>query len=248
MVQQEIWNRFVLQLVVEQLVDGAGSYERRRLQCLQAKHAMWRKKLTDAGESVLERLRVDKLGDLGRGQSAVEAEEVRGETSNVRSSHGRSRDTLGLPIVPSRNDVQTRSPDINGGTKVGERGLDILDSRSGDGNRLLNTSGRVVACVLVVVPCGYDDSNAAIVKLETESLVSGVDPRSIHSAHTATTAASVALEAPPPKLIEATVGLPVLLASWATQLMPAILQSNVHQSPLVTKKEETYTSELLPEP
>jgi len=60
---------------------------------------------------------------------------------------------------------------------------------------------------------------------------------SIHSAHTATTAASVALEAPPPKLIEATEGLPVFFASVTTQLMPAILRlSDMYQPPSVTRR------------
>ena len=130
--------------------------------------------LTDTSENVLKRLFIDKLGDLGRGQRAVDAEEVRGKTSDVRSSHGSSRDHVGLPIVPSGNDVQARSPDINGCTEIGERGLCILDSRSADGDRLLNASGRVVAGVLVIVSGGYDDCDTAIVKLKMESLVSSV--------------------------------------------------------------------------
>ena len=132
------------------------------------------KKLTDTSENVLKRLRVDKLGDLGRVQRTVGAEEVRGETSNVRSSHGSSRDHVGLPIVPSGNDVQTRSPDIDDGTEIGERGLCILDSRSANGDSLLNTSGRVFARVIVIVSGGDSDGNATVVKLKTESLVSSV--------------------------------------------------------------------------
>ena len=141
---------------------------------------MWRKKLTDTSENVLKRLRVDKLGDLGRVQRTVGAEEVRGETSNVRSSHGSSRDHVGLPIVPSGNDVQTRSPDIDDGTEIGERGLCILDSRSANGDSLLNASGRGAVRVLIVVPGGYDDGDTAIEKLKPESLVSGVPPHSVH--------------------------------------------------------------------
>ena len=163
-----------LQLVVEQLVGSAGSYGRRKLQRLQAKRATRRrKKLTDATENVLERLSIDKLGDLGWGQRAVETEEVCGETSNVRGSHGSSRNHLGLPVVPGGDDVQAGSPDINGGTKIGEVGLDIQDSGSGDSNRLPNASGRVFARVIVTAPGGYDDGNTTVIKLRTESLVSG---------------------------------------------------------------------------
>jgi len=111
------------------------------------------------------------------------AEEVCGETSNVRGSHGCSRDHFGLPIVPGGNDVQAGSPDINGGTEIGEVGLHIGDSSSGDGNRLLNASGRVFARVIVIVSGGYDDGNTAVVKLEMESLVSGVAV-TFHPLHT----------------------------------------------------------------
>jgi len=127
--------------------------------------------LTDTTEHVLERLFIDNLGDLGWSQSAVEAEEVCGETSDERSGHGRSRDHFGLPIVPGGNDVQARSPDVNWGTITGEVGLHILDSGSGDGNRLLNAGGRVIARV-TATPGGHDDGNTAVVKLGVESLVS----------------------------------------------------------------------------
>ena len=122
--------------------------------------------LTDTSENVLKRLFIDKLGDLGRGQRGVDAEEVRGKTSDVRSSHGSSRDHVGLPIVPSGNDVQTRSPDIDGSTEIGEVGLDVGNGRSSDGNSLQNASGRVFARVIVIVSGGYDDGDAAVIKLE----------------------------------------------------------------------------------
>ena len=213
----------ILQSVVEQLVDGAGSYGRWRFQYLQDEHATWRKKLTNTTKNVLKRLITDNLSDLCWGQSAVDAEEVCGETSNVRGSHRGSRDHIGPPIVPSGNDVQTRSPDIDGSTEIGEVGLDIGNGRSSDGKSLQNASGRVFARVIVIVSGSDSDGNTAVVKLKTESLVSGVPSLAIHSAHTATTALSRASEGPPPKLIEATEGIPVLLASWETQLTPAIL-------------------------
>jgi len=63
------------------------------------------KQLTDTTKNVLERLIIDDFSDLGWSQRAVDAEEVCGETSNVSTGHGGSRECLGLPIVPSRSDV-----------------------------------------------------------------------------------------------------------------------------------------------
>jgi len=73
--------------------------------------------------------------------------------------------------------VEAGGPDINGGTKVGERSLCVVDCGSGDGDRLLGAGRREVARVPVVVPCGYDDGNTVVVKLKIESLVSGVAVR-----------------------------------------------------------------------
>ena len=181
------------------------------------------KKLTDVAKNVLKRLFVDNCGDLGWGQRAVETKEVCGETSNVRSSHGSSRDHVGPPIIPSGNDVQAGSEDVNGGTKIGEVSPFIIDIRSGDSDCLLNAGRRVVARVVVIVSSGHGDRDTMFVKLRMESLVSDVTVNSVHLEHTVTTALSRASEGPPPKLIEATEGLPVLLASSATQSTPAIL-------------------------
>ena len=108
------------------------------------------------------------------GQSAVDAKEVCGKTSNVRGSHGGSRDHIGPPIVPSGNDVQAGSPDIDGSTVIGECGLYVGDGRSGDSKCLLNASRRVFARVIVIVSGGYSNSNTTVVELKTESRVSGV--------------------------------------------------------------------------
>jgi len=193
------------------------------------------KQLTDTTKNVLERLIIDDFSDLGWGQSGVDAEEVCGETSDMRSGKGSSREHFGLPINPSGYYIRAGSVDINVGTVTGEGGRCILECGSGDGNRLLNASGRVVACV-TIASCGYDDGDTAFVKLKMKSSSVVLSPASIHSAHTATTAASNALETPPPKLIEATEGLPVFFASVATQLMPAMLWlGDMYQPPSVTR-------------
>jgi len=130
-------------------------------------------KLTDTTENILKRSFVNNLGDLSWGQRAVDTEEVCDETSNVRSSHGCSRNGFGPPIIPSGSDVQAGSEDIDGGTIIGELGPCILDSRSGDGNRFPNTSGGGIFCVPIIVSSGYNDGNTAVGKLKTESFVSG---------------------------------------------------------------------------
>ena len=131
-------------------------------------------KLTDTTENTVERFLIDYRGDFGWGQSAVEAKEVCGETSNVRSSHGSSAVIECLPAGPGGNDVLAGSPNINDGTIIGEVGLRVIDIRSGDGDRLLNASRRVLACVLIIVSGGYDDGDTTVIKLKMESNVSGI--------------------------------------------------------------------------
>jgi len=162
-----VYNPLLSSLLAVPEATGGGDFSIRRSNTQRGT-----KRLTDTTENVLKRQFIDGRGNLCRGQGAVEAKEVRGETSNVRSGHGSSRDHVGLPVVPGGDDVQAGGPDVNGGTKVGERGLCVLDSSSADGNRLLNTSGRVVARVTVIVSGSYDDGNTAVVKLKMKSLVS----------------------------------------------------------------------------
>jgi len=81
---------------------------------------------------------------------------------------------LGFPINPSRDYVLPSSPDINAFAIIGEVGLCILESRTGNGDRLLSTGRRVVDRVLVFVSGRRNDGDAAGAKLKAESLVSGV--------------------------------------------------------------------------
>jgi len=127
-----------LQRVVEQLVDGTGSYGQWWLQRPEIKHG---KGLTDTGESIITCFVIDNRGDFGWGQRAIEAEEVCGKTSNMRGSRGSSAGGFSLPVIPGGGDVQPGSPDVDGGTIIGEVGLCVIDSRSGDGDRLLNAGG-----------------------------------------------------------------------------------------------------------
>ena len=132
------------------------------------------KELTDTGESFSKCLVIDHLGDFGWGQGTVDAEEVCGESSNVRSSRGCSAGDFSLPIIPGGSDVQAGSPDLDRGTIIGEVGLCVIESRSGDSDRFLSAGRRVFFRVLVLASSGYDDGYTAFVKLKMESVVSGV--------------------------------------------------------------------------
>jgi len=132
------------------------------------------KKLTDIAEHAIKCFLLDYCGNFGRGQSAVEAEEVCGETGNVRSSHGSSVDGVSLPVFPGGRDVHACSPDIDNGAKIGEVGLRVIDVRSADGDNLFDAGRRGVARVLIIVSGGYDDGDTTVVKLKMESNVSGV--------------------------------------------------------------------------
>jgi len=129
-------------------------------------------KLTDTAENTIERFLIDYRGDSGRGQGTVAAEEVCGETGNMRSSHGSPMLLYSPPTSAGRNDVHAGSPDINDGTIIGEPGLRVIEIRSGDGDRFL-AARRGVNRVSVVIPGGYDDGDITVVKLKMESNVRG---------------------------------------------------------------------------
>jgi len=130
------------------------------------------KQLTDTAENTVERFFIDNRGDFDWGQRAVEAEEVCGETGNVRSSHGSPLLLFSPPTSAGGNDVHAGSPDVDGGTIVGFTPLCIIERRSGDGDHLLNAGRRVVARVLVIVSGRHDDGDTAVVKLKMKSPVS----------------------------------------------------------------------------
>ena len=130
------------------------------------------KQLTDTAENTIECFFIDNRGDFGWGQRAVEAEQVCGETGNMRSGHGSPLHLFSPPTSAGGNDVQAGSPDINGGTIIGFIELFIIERRSGDGDHLLNAGRRVAARILVIVSGRYDDSDTTVVKLKMKSPVS----------------------------------------------------------------------------
>jgi len=130
------------------------------------------KRLTDTAQNTITRFLVDHRGELGWGQRGIEAEEVCGETGNVRSSRGCSVGGVGPPIFPGGSDVHAGSPDIDGGTVVGEAGLLVINIRSGNGDRLFSAGRREVARVPVKVSGGCEDGDTKVVELKIESHVS----------------------------------------------------------------------------
>ena len=154
------------------LATGSADFSIRR-----SKRQRGAKELTDTGDSIRKCLVTNHLGDFGWGQGTVDAEEVSGESSNMRSSHGSSLAEFSLPVIPGGKNVNAGGPDIDGGTIIGEVGLCVIESGSGDGDRFLNTSRRVPARILGVVPRAYDDGNTVVIKLKMEAHVSGVARR-----------------------------------------------------------------------
>ena len=123
------------------LLDGVVSYSNADFSVRRSNTQHGTEKLTHTAENTIECFRIDYCGDFGRGQSAVEAEEVCGETGNVRSSHGSS--VYGAPVNIWAPRVNVTSTWDNGKTNtiIGEPGLRVIDIRSGDGDHSL-TAGR----------------------------------------------------------------------------------------------------------
>jgi len=85
----------------------------------------------------------------------------------VKSSHGSSVG-VSLLVVPGGSDVHAGSPDINGGTIIGEPGLHFIDIRSGDSDNLLTVGRSDVNHVSAFIPGGCDDGDTMVVKLKME--------------------------------------------------------------------------------
>ena len=124
--------------------------------------------LTNSSKNVTERLVLESGFDLSRAQSAIETEEVSDETGNVRRGHRSSGEELNRSVVKGRHDVETRSPDVDAGPEVRERSLGIGNGRGGDGDGFLDTSGRNIGNVLVLIPGGNDNRDASFKELEDE--------------------------------------------------------------------------------
>jgi len=122
--------------------------------------------LTNSSNDVVECLVLDGGFNLGRVQRTIETEEVSDETSNVWGGHGSSGKGLSRSIVGSGDDVETRSPDINASTEVGERSLGVVNSGCSDGDSLLDASRGDIDNVLVLVSGGNDNGNTGVKELE----------------------------------------------------------------------------------
>ena len=124
--------------------------------------------LTDTSQSVLGG-QVLKLGLHSRRRDiALLGDEVCDNTSNVRGGHGSAGDgaSRGVAADPSRDGVNTGSPDVDDGTVVGEGGLGIGDGRGSDGDGGGSTSRGGVGSVDVGVTGGDDNVDASAGQLE----------------------------------------------------------------------------------
>ena len=127
--------------------------------------------LTNSSNNVIEPFVLDSGFDLSGAQRAIETEEVSDETCNMRCGHRSSGKDLSRSVVESRDDIETRSPDVNASAKVREGSFGVVNGGGGDGDGLLDTSGRNVNNVLVLVPGGNDNRDAGAKKLEEEQKI-----------------------------------------------------------------------------
>jgi hypothetical protein len=98
-------------------------------------------KLTDTREGTFNTEAGEERGDASRRVIAVRADEICEETSNVRSGHRSSRDSVGAAVVPSRGNANTGCKDVNDRAEVGERGNGVSNVGCTDGVGNTNTSG-----------------------------------------------------------------------------------------------------------
>jgi hypothetical protein len=74
--------------------------------------------LTNSRKDAYQRRLLNRGFDLGRSQGAIETEQISDEAGNVWGRHRGSGKDLSRSVVESGNYVETRSPDVDTGTKV----------------------------------------------------------------------------------------------------------------------------------
>lgn len=127
--------------------------------------------LTNTRNDVIQRLFLNRCVNLSGVQRAVETEQICDKTRNMRCRHGSSREDANRPIVESRNDIETRSPDVDTGSEVGEICLCVVNCRGRDGDGLRDAGRGGGGDILVIVSCGNNDRDTKIEELGgTESL------------------------------------------------------------------------------
>jgi len=140
------------------------------------------------------------------------------ETTHHRSS--RDRVGGGGAALPGGDDRDTRSPDVDNGTIVGEGSLGIVDIRGSDGDGRGGASWRSVGSVDIGVTSGNDDVDTT----GSQLLFTLVAYSCRYSRkHTLATALSIAVAALPPRDMETIEGRPEALAWVKTQLRPEML-------------------------
>jgi len=75
---------------------------------------------------------------------------------------------LDRSVVESRNDVETRSPDVDAGTGIREGSFGVGDGGGGNSDSLPDACRRDILNVLVLVSGSNDNGYAGIKQLEEE--------------------------------------------------------------------------------
>jgi hypothetical protein len=115
-------------------------------------------------EGVLGRKTLDLGGQCGRGEVAILGDEVGGDTSDVRGSHGGTRDGVGSGVGaadPGRDDGATGAEDVDDRAVVGVGGTGIGDSAGTNGDGRGGTGGGGVRGIDVGVTGSDDDMDAS---------------------------------------------------------------------------------------
>lgn len=127
--------------------------------------------LTNSRKNIVEPSALDGGIDLKGAQSAIDTEEVSGETRNMWGGHRSPREGLSRSVVESRDDVETRSPDVDTCAKVREGSLGVINRGGGNGDSFLDASWRAVDSILVLVSGGDDNSDPEVKELREEQRV-----------------------------------------------------------------------------
>jgi hypothetical protein len=112
-------------------------------------------------------------GKGSRSLLALEGKDVGSETSNVRSSHGGTRDGVGTAVEPGGQNGHTRGVDVDGSSVVGERGDAVRAVGGTDGVSRGFGSGRVVGSIAAIVTSGNSHENTSSDSVGNGSVDSG---------------------------------------------------------------------------
>lgn len=117
-----------------------------------------------AGDKTRLRESNNAARDSRRGGESLKSNEVGSKTSDVRRSHGGTRDAPGgrAGTNPGRGDGRARSENVEGRAIVGVRGTSISAGGGTDSDGIGSRSGRVVGGIGIVVTSSDDKSDTGV--------------------------------------------------------------------------------------